>query len=141
MLPARQILPSSNNLILAKPKLLLNRQLQVLACNEPGDLIELHLRSNHDTPDNGTLAQRHGSNIRHLVLWALGKESDASNDTAVGDGVDTLGDGAGATVLEDDVGAVAVGDLQDLVGPVGSVVVVDDVVDAIGLLDVLQLLV
>lgn len=141
MLPARQILPSSNDLLLAETELLLHRQLQVLARHEPSHLIQLHLGADHDTPDDSTLAHRHCSNIRHLVLRALGEEADAGDDTTVGDGVDALGDRAGAAVLENDVGAVAVGDLQDFLGPVGGGLVVDDVVGAVGLLDVLQLLV
>jgi hypothetical protein len=141
MLLTFHVLISLDNLLPREPKLLLNRQLQVLSRHKPGNIIQLLLRPNHDTANNGSLAEGQRRDIRHLLLRARGKESDDSDDTAVGDSVDALGDGSGTTILNDDVNSPTLGDLEDFLGPLGVCLVVDTMVDAVGLLDVLQLLV
>ena len=137
MLPARKILKRSHHLLTTKPKLLLNRNRQPARHDKPNELHKLLPRADHDAAHHRTFGQRKPRDVRQL-LARRGQESNDRDDAAVGNGLETLLDCAGAAVLKDVVDSPAVGELLDLGSPVGRRLVVDDVVCAVLLLDKLQ---
>jgi hypothetical protein len=98
------------------------------------------LRSNHDTSDNRTLAQRKSRHIWHLILWSGRGEADDWNVASVCHRIDASCDRTCAAVFESVVCAISIGDFQDLPRPLRCGLVVNNMVSAVGLLDQGELL-